>query len=179
MMLNLRYRLHSNNDMGCIMGLFSFITEAGSKLGGKIYDISHGDEPVTGATQEQIDAAREGNIIENIGETGIAVSDLSVQVSGPNAVLGGKVETQGCSEKLTLVVGNQFGIGSVDCQLEVQSAEPESTMYTVKSGDTLGKIAKEMYGNASKYPIIFEANQPMLENPDKIYVGQNLRIPTL
>jgi len=161
------------------MGLFSFITEAGSKLGGKIYDISHDDAPVTGATQEQIDNAREGSIIENIRETGITVADLSVQVSGQNAVLGGKVETQSCSEKLTLVAGNQFGIGTVDCQIEVAKPEVEAAMYTVQAGDTLGKIAKEMYGNASKYTVIFEANKPMLDNPDKIYVGQNLRVPSL
>lgn len=36
-----------------------------------------------------------------------------------------------------------------------------------------------MYGNAGKYPVIFEANQPMLKHPDKIYPGQVLRIPTL
>ena len=47
------------------------------------------------------------------------------------------------------------------------------------SGDTLGKIAKNYYGNAMKYPVIFEANKPMLTHPDKIYPGQVLRIPVL
>jgi nucleoid-associated protein YgaU len=47
------------------------------------------------------------------------------------------------------------------------------------SGDTLGKIAKKYYGNAMKYPVIFEANKPMLKNPDLIYPGQVLRIPAL
>lgn len=55
----------------------------------------------------------------------------------------------------------------------------QSKTYTVKSGDTLSKIAKEFYGNASKYPQIFEANKPMLKDPDKIYPGQVLRIPPL
>jgi nucleoid-associated protein YgaU len=53
----------------------------------------------------------------------------------------------------------------------------ESTFYTVKAGDTLGKIAQQHYGSAGKYTVIFEANKPMLENPDKIYPGQSLRIP--
>lgn len=53
----------------------------------------------------------------------------------------------------------------------------QSRTYTVKSGDTLSKIAKEMYGDANQYPQIFEANQPMLKDPDKIYPGQVLRIP--
>ncbi len=53
----------------------------------------------------------------------------------------------------------------------------ESKTYTVKSGDTLSKIAKEFYGDANKYQQIFEANKPMLKDPDKIYPGQMLRIP--
>ncbi len=52
-----------------------------------------------------------------------------------------------------------------------------SKTYTVQSGDTLSKIAKEFYGNANKYHQIFEANKPMLKDPDKIYPGQVLRIP--
>ena len=51
--------------------------------------------------------------------------------------------------------------------------------YTVAKGDTLSKIAKEHYGNANKYPVIFEANKPMLKDPDEIYPGQRLRIPPL
>ncbi len=60
-----------------------------------------------------------------------------------------------------------------------KQAEWTSKTYTVVKGDTLGKIAKEFYGNAAKYPLIFEANKPMLSHPDKIYPGQMLRIPPL
>jgi nucleoid-associated protein YgaU len=49
--------------------------------------------------------------------------------------------------------------------------------YEVKKGDTLSKIAKEIYGDASLYPKIFEANRDQLKNPDLIRVGQKLRIP--
>lgn len=52
-----------------------------------------------------------------------------------------------------------------------------SRTYTVEKGDTLSGIAKKMYGNANKYPQIFEANKPMLKDPDEIYPGQVLRIP--
>jgi nucleoid-associated protein YgaU len=52
-----------------------------------------------------------------------------------------------------------------------------SKFYTVVKGDTLSKIAKEFYGDASKYPVIFEANTPMLKDPDLIYPGQVLRVP--
>ena len=47
------------------------------------------------------------------------------------------------------------------------------------SGDNLSKIAKAFYGDANKYPVIFEANKPMLSSPDKIYPGQMLRIPAI
>ena len=49
--------------------------------------------------------------------------------------------------------------------------------YTVKSGDTLSKIAKEFYGNANEYNKIFEANKDKLTSPDKINVGEELNIP--
>ncbi len=49
--------------------------------------------------------------------------------------------------------------------------------YEVKKGDTLWKIAKEVYGDGSLYPEIFKANQDTLSDPDKIKVGQRLRIP--
>jgi len=67
----------------------------------------------------------------------------------------------------------------VDDRLAVDAPEPEpaAVMYTVVSGDTLSGIAKAQYGNAMKYVTIFEANKPMLEDPDKIYPGQVLRIP--
>jgi nucleoid-associated protein YgaU len=47
----------------------------------------------------------------------------------------------------------------------------------VKRGDTLSAIAKNYYKDGSKYPRIFEANRPMLGDPNKIYPGQVLRIP--
>jgi nucleoid-associated protein YgaU len=51
--------------------------------------------------------------------------------------------------------------------------------HTVKSGETLGKIAKQYYDNASKYQAIFKANTNILKNPDLIHPGQELVIPNL
>jgi len=49
--------------------------------------------------------------------------------------------------------------------------------YTVVKGDTLSKIAKHYYGNANDYMRIFEANRDQLNDPDKIQIGQHLKIP--
>jgi LysM repeat protein len=57
------------------------------------------------------------------------------------------------------------------------AAAPAARTYEVKSGDSLSKIAKQFYGDASKYPKIFEANRDQLSDPDKIKPGQKLRIP--
>jgi nucleoid-associated protein YgaU len=73
--------------------------------------------------------------------------------------------------------GNVSSVAHVDDKMTVDKTGPQSQFYTVKSGDTLSRISKEMYGDPNQYNKIFEANRPMLSNPDKIYPGQSLRIP--
>jgi nucleoid-associated protein YgaU len=58
-----------------------------------------------------------------------------------------------------------------------QAKAAGSRTYTVKPGDTLSKISKEIYGDANAYMKIFEANRDKLTNPDKIKPGQVLNIP--
>ena len=55
-------------------------------------------------------------------------------------------------------------------------ADVEKT-YTVVAGDTLSKIAKRKYGDASKWHRIYEANKDTIKNPDLIYPGQTFKIP--
>jgi nucleoid-associated protein YgaU len=49
--------------------------------------------------------------------------------------------------------------------------------YTVKGGDTLSKISKQFYGDSNEYMRIFYANRDKLNDPDKIQIGQELKIP--
>ena len=63
-----------------------------------------------------------------------------------------------------------------DAQVVPASSVPVE-YYLIKSGDTLSKIAKTCYGDANKYPKIFEANREVIEDPDKIFPGQKIRIP--
>jgi nucleoid-associated protein YgaU len=54
---------------------------------------------------------------------------------------------------------------------------PEQRTHTVQAGETLSKIAKQFYGDANSYMRIFEANKDQLTDPNRIRVGQVLRIP--
>jgi nucleoid-associated protein YgaU len=59
------------------------------------------------------------------------------------------------------------------------SSSTATKIYVVVSGDSLSRIAKREYGNANEWKRIYEANQDILKDPDKIYPGQNLKIPPL
>jgi nucleoid-associated protein YgaU len=60
---------------------------------------------------------------------------------------------------------------------QAQASSSQERTYTVKSGDTLSKIAKDMLGDANAYMDIFNANRDQLKDPDKIQPGQVLKIP--
>jgi nucleoid-associated protein YgaU len=157
------------------MGFFDFVKEAGDKiLGGGKAQAAPAPDPAAKATADREAAWA---LVKLINGLGLKVDDLGVKVSDGLATVTGKAASQGDKEKVVLAVGNVRGIGRVDDQMTVAKAEPEATFYTVKPGDTLSKIAREAYGNANKYPVIFEANKPMLTDPNKIYPGQVLRIP--
>ena len=63
-------------------------------------------------------------------------------------------------------------------QITIDPSAPRAATYTVKSGDTLSKIAREHLGDANAYMKIFEANKDQLSDPDTITPGQVLKIPT-
>lgn len=66
----------------------------------------------------------------------------------------------------------------ITADIDVNSAlAPPEQSYTVKPGDTLSKISKQFYGNPNEYEKIFNANRDKLDNPDRIQVGQTLKIP--
>jgi nucleoid-associated protein YgaU len=153
------------------MGLIDFIKDAGELIFGQAKEASGGD------VKEEADAG--AALTKSLTGLGIPVEALSIQVKGDVATVSGKAKSQTDREKAVLVVGNTKGIAQVDDQITVETPAPEATYYTVQRGDTLSKIAREHYHDAAKYPMIFEANRPMLKDPDKIYPGQKLRIPPL
>lgn len=145
------------------MGIFSFNKNAGAKSS----DIS--------------DDAKAKFMVDIIKKYKLEVENLKINVNDEKASVWGSVKDLSVKEKIVLGVGNVKGISEVEdfIALEKQEAREvaETNFYTVEKGDSLSKISKKVYGDAMKYNMIFEANKPMLKNPDLIYPGQVLRIP--
>jgi len=152
------------------MGLISFIKNAGDKIF---------------KSEEKKEQEKADLILSHIRKVGFDTSDIKVKVDDDKVILMGSVDTIDNKNKVIVTAGNIEGIAKVDDWLVVKNPPavapppPEKQYYTVKKGDYLSKIAKEVYGDARKYNIIFEANKPMLKDPDLIYPGQVLVIPPL
>jgi nucleoid-associated protein YgaU len=152
------------------MGLFNFWKDSGEEV-----EVDTGE-----AVDIELQNQMQGNAIaRTVIGLGLEVEDLSVAYNDGIATVNGTVPSQAEAEKVVLAVGNTKGVEQVDSRLTVVEPAPEAVMYTVQPGDSLSKIAKEQYGDAMKFGAIFEANQPMLTDADKIYPGQVLRIPVL
>ncbi len=152
------------------MGLISFIKNAGAKIF---------------KSEEKREEQKALLITEHIKKFGFDVSKVKVVVDDEKVILTGEVDTLANKNKIIVTAGNIEGISTIEDHLLVTAPQPvappapEKQFYTVKKGDYLSKIAKEVYGDAKKYPIIFEANKPMLKDPDLIYPGQVLVIPPI
>jgi nucleoid-associated protein YgaU len=158
------------------MGLFDFAREAGKNL--------------RGGKDDKVEAQ---DLAQALQKQGVTIQNGQITVRGGDTVsITGQADSQREKELAILILGNVKGVAHVDDNITVvqrqaqtpaaagqpqQQAEAPATFYTVQSGDTLSKIAQQYLGNASRYNEIFEANRPMLSDPDEIYPGQTLRIP--
>lgn len=152
------------------MGLFSFVKDAGAKLFGRK------EEEAVATDKDKNDA-----LLSHIKRFNLKTEGVKATLRGSQVILEGKVDTLQEKNRIVMAAGNIKGIDSVDDRIEIEEVVeiPETQFYTVVSGDYLSKISKKVYGDANKYNVIFEANTPMLEHPDKIYPGQVLVIPKL
>jgi len=152
------------------MGLISFIKNAGEKIF---------------KSEEKREQEKAALIAAHIKKFGFNTSNIQVSVDDEKVTLAGTIDTVDNKNKVIVTAGNIDGISSVEDRITVMQPPvvtpppPEKQFYTVKKGDYLSKIAKEVYGNANKYNVIFEANKPMLKDPNLIYPGQVLVIPPL
>ena len=172
------------------MGLFNFVKSVGEKLG---------------LGEQAPDAQSIKTALDGLN---LGTENVKVAVENGKAILTGAVKDQATLEKAILAVGNLHSIESVNTDnLKVENGQKSASnqtaqastaqtssasqpsgskpaephFYEVKKGDTLWKIAEEVYGkgHGDKNKIIFEANKPMLKSPEKIFPGQKLRIPDL
>jgi len=141
------------------MGLFDFAKDMGKKL----FD-SDDDAP--------------SKIKDALSSDNPGISDLDVAFADGKVSLSGKAASAEAMEKAVLMAGNVQGVTDVDVAgLDAPPVEAGVLYYTVKSGDSLSKIAKEYLGDAMAYTKIFEANREVIKDPDLIYPGQKIRIP--
>jgi nucleoid-associated protein YgaU len=165
------------------MSLIDFVKDAGEKLFGagkaKAAMQQAAAAPTDPAVVKTANDAAGDAILEYIKVQGLTATGLTVTYDGATttASVFGVAPDQMTKEKIVLCCGNVSGVSKVNDNMSVDQSEPEATYYTVVSGDTLSKISKNNYGDANKYMKIFEANKPMLADPNKIYPGQVLRIP--
>jgi nucleoid-associated protein YgaU len=109
---------------------------------------------------------------------------LSIEETGGKLQLKGTVQTVPQKNRIWDAIKSVPGWeNEVTADIRVSDAGMAAwqagTTYTVKSGDTLGKIAKEHLGDANAYMEIFNANRDQLQDPDKIKPGQVLKIPQM
>ena len=164
------------------MSIISFIKDAGEKLFGSSAAAPAAPAAPAKPSPEEVaalqqkaaaEAEKAGQAIEAyIASQGLKADGLQGAVT-----VSGTAPDQETKEKIVLCCGNVQGVAKVNDLLTVAQPADESRYYTVVKGDTLSGIAKKEYGNANQYMKIFEANKPMLKDPDKIYPGQLLRIP--
>lgn len=160
------------------MGLFSFVKDAGRKIGAWF---GGSDSEAAKAAKAEADAAdAAGQLAADIKAAVLSYVDiegLAVAFASETATLSGRAESQADAEKAVLVAGNTEGVAQVDDRLSVLTPAPRAAHHTVAAGDTLSLLAQRYYGVMRMYDTIFEANQPMLKHPDEIYPGQVLRVP--
>lgn len=122
----------------------------------------------------------EDKLKKEVEDYGLNTDGVDIHVDDEGVVtVKGQAVSQEMKEKIILAVGNVEGVGGVKDEAQTAMEGRESRFHTVKSGDTLSAISKTYYGTWKLYPEIFEANKPMLSDPDKIYPGQVLRIPAI
>ena len=146
------------------MGLFDFVKDVGRQI-------------------FNTDAEAADNIKNHLEVKTHGLSNLDVKFDDGVVTLCGDCKTEAVREQAILIAGNIQGVEKVVADdLKAPKPKPEEPkekveVYEIVSGDTLGGIAKRYYGKASAYMKIFEANRDIIDDPNKIYPGQKIRIP--
>ena len=178
------------------MGLFDFANKAGQGLRDAITGGGAPDEnelrqslETSGVTIQNLDLDVKGDTVRIAG-----VADTNAEREKAILVLANRKDVDkvddniqvlqprranlGTAQQTSMAAGGPTMAGGLGAQAQPRTPEPEETrFYRVESGDTLSKISQQFYGEPGKYMQIFEANQPLIKDPDDIYPGQMLRVP--
>jgi len=115
----------------------------------------------------------------DLGES-LNISNGDVTVDGDVLKVSGTAKTQYEKNLIWDKIKEIGGDTPADIKADIKVADDSIYhRHVVKSGETLGKIAKHYYKDAMKYKQIFEANTNILSNPDVIQPDQELIIPKL
>lgn len=142
------------------MGLLDFVKDAGRK-------IFESDEEAAEKIEQRL------RLIDG-------VQTVDCKYDNGVAYLQGECADQASRERAILVAGNLAGVEAVNSDgFRAPPPQPEekAEIYQIEKGDTLWAIAKHHYGDGNAYQRIFEANRDVIEDPDKIFPGQKIRIP--
>jgi len=103
----------------------------------------------------------------------------NVNLEGEKLLIRGDAPNQDIKNEVwNKIKAIDAGYADLTADIGVNPALPvPPRIYEVAPGDNLSKIAKKFYGDPNKFKKIFEANKDQLSDPDKIKVGQKLRIP--
>ena len=150
------------------MGLFDFAKGIGSKIFGD-------------------DAEAAEKITNHILANNPGIENLTAAFNDGTVTLIGEANTTEAAQKVVLMAGNIQGVTEVIPKISIAEAEttdinaalePDDVeYYIIESGDSLSKIAKKYYQDASAYPRIFDANKEVIKDANLIYPGQKIRIP--
>ena len=130
------------------------------------------------AAEKRAELKQSVELEQYVRKLGFDIKMLDIRFDDGTAYIDGEAADAATKDRVILAVGNVAEVEKVDEDIKItQDDGSESEMYVVEEGDTLWAIATATLGDGNKYPEIFEANKPMLDDPDKIYPGQVLRIP--
>jgi nucleoid-associated protein YgaU len=121
--------------------------------------------------------ASQADVSQALQGSGVNVTNLSVKSIGGMTAVYGSVASEEDKRKAEQAIEAKLGKISNHLETPVGFGAAHGQTYTVKSGDTLSKIAKELYGDASQWKKIHAANADLIRDPDKIQPGWNLQIP--
>ena len=182
------------------MALWDFVKDAGKSIFGS--EAEDAEAKPSGPALDEATKAKVAALEAEVKRLGLDSGDVHLRLRGDTVIVESKGADRATMEKLILAVGNIKGVAHVEADLpgapaasapkagapkaDAAAAEKPAApkaaaaapvFHTVGKGETLSAIAKKYLGDANKYNAIFEANRPMLTDPDKIYPGQTLRIP--